>query len=363
MKAVSERVGQTRGVDGDEWDAFVASRPQGDLLQTSRWGRVKAKSLDVHRVGLRDSAGDLTGGAQILSRRIPGFTAIGYVPYGPIADTTEVVSMVIDELEQAARTLGLCALLVQPPRSGPVVEDVLVERGYRPAGIEVATNATVEVDLRQSLDEIRAGCDRSRRKNLNRADREGVKVRRGDDSDIEAFHALHVLSAERNGFLPMSLDYLHRQWHALRPDHVELFLAEIDGVALAGGLATAFNGRADFKLTGWLDSPDSRRANTNDAVQWAMFEWAKEAGLHTFDVGGLPRSDAELLLSGVDWTRDQFVGGGTPFKTAWGGEVRMYSPTFERVLRPIGHLAYRLPRLLTTTDGWGGRAINRLRRS
>lgn len=73
-------------LDDASWDAFVAGSPRGHLLQTSRWGQLKARfGWATERVALMQ--GDLpVAGAQMLYKALPFGHTLAYVARGPVVD-------------------------------------------------------------------------------------------------------------------------------------------------------------------------------------------------------------------------------------------------------------------------------------
>ncbi len=129
----------------------------------------------------------------------------------------------------------------------------------------------------------------------------------------------------------------------------------------AAGTLLAFGAWAEFKLTGWDASDEARNAFVNEALNWAMMSWANANGFRWFDLGGLPRDLArQALVVGVDET---IRGTASEFKHGWGGDVMVFPTTYERVIRPLGHLTYRLPSRLLDHNGPGGRIVNWIRRT
>lgn len=348
------------------WDAAVSGFPDANAYQTSGWAEAKGRRTRAIRVLDRED-GEVVGLAQLLIRRIvPGVT-VATVPYGPLLaagrrhDRT-LADRLVERIEDEARRAGCSALILQPARHDTVTEPVLETRGYRPAPVAVGTTATLEVELGRPEDELFAGLTKTRRNNVRRSARRGVVVEQGGDDDLATFVRLHTASARRHGFLPMSVDYIERQWRALHhTGHLHLFQARVHGVVRAAGILLAFGPIAEFKLTGWDRSEEARTALANDAVNWAMMVWANEAGHRFFDVGGLPR---DLAIAAADGDpRSVLAGTRSEFKYGWGGRVAVYPTAWEKVLRPRGMVAYRLPSAALADDGLGGRLVNLVRRT
>ena len=349
-----------------DWDEAVAGFPDANAYQTSSWARAKGERTSALRVVVRDG-GELVAGAQLLVRSIAPGTTAAYVPYGPLIadphrDDPAVADDIVARLETEALRAGCSVLFVQPSRRDTITESALGRRGFRRAPVAVATTATLEVELGRPEDEIFAGLTKSRRNNVRRARRHGVVIDEGDEGDLVAFHRLHMRSGRHHGFLPMSADYLHRQWQALgRSGQLRLFVARMAGEIRAAGTMLAFGPYAEFKITGWDRSDEARVAGANEAVNWAMISSANAAGHRFFDLGGIPRAMA--LDARHRGPAAVLKGSGSEFKHGWGGQVAVYPDTYDKVLRPRGHLTYRVPSRLLADHGLGGRVVNWMRRT
>ena len=354
-------------VGPSRWDEAVARMPDGNVYQTSGWARGKGPRFEPRVVTLPDEGGGIRAGAQLLIRTFGPFTRAAYVPYGPLFSDIDTGCRrdrhhMIDLVEDTARAARCGVVLIQPSRRDHTTARVLESRGYRRAPVEVATTATLEVELGRPDEELLADMSKSRRRNVRRAERRGVVVDQGSRSDLAQLARLCRLSAERHGFLPMSLDYLYRQWDALHPaGHLHLFLARLDDCVVAAGTAQAFGRWAEFKLTGWDASAEAGSAFVNEAVHWAMMSWVNQSGHQALDLGGLPRNRAvQMRERGND---EVLRGTGSEFKLGWGGQVRIYPATYQKVQGPMGHLTYSLPSRLLDDHGLGGRLVNWVRRS
>ena len=79
---------EARADDRADWSAFVASRPEGDILQDWAWGEAGAGERGEHwgRLIVVDAAGRTRGVAQVLDRSSMLGRTILYVPHGPLWD-------------------------------------------------------------------------------------------------------------------------------------------------------------------------------------------------------------------------------------------------------------------------------------
>lgn len=310
----------------EEWDAFVARIPGGDLVQTSAWAATKrGVGLETELVLVRDRTGRCVGGGLLVVKRLRAGLAAGYVARGPLAHPSVpgTSAVVLDAVIDRARSLRISCLVVQPPEGEQLLDAELRSRGFQEGAPEVAPGATIRLDLAQSNEQLLLGMRKARRREIRRAIREEVDI--SLSSDVELFHRLHTATAIRQGFAPLSLNYLEHQWRELAPNtRLAFLLARHTGAPAAGVWLTSFNGVVTFRLAGWDASIPSPKY-VNEALHWRAIQWARDVGASVYDLGGLDRKVAQLLLSGEplppDFTRSYGF-----FKLGFGGSPMLYPP-------------------------------------
>lgn len=333
-----------------EWDRFVATVPGGDVVQTTAWAHAKrATGFEVTRVVSRRGDGTIVGGGFVVMKRFGPLGAVGYVARGPLLapEAAGAIGRVLDDVERAARARGVLHLVVQPPFEGEAITNELAARGYTEDAPDVAPSATLVIDLAPDLDAILAGMSSARRRAVRQALKRGVQVRPGDERDIAVFQALHVITAERQGFGPLSVAYLREQWAALRPSGaVQLIMAEHGGRALAGIWLSAFGDTVTYRIPAWNGEEPQLQANV--ACHWEAIRWAKAQGYRWYDLGGIDRRYVEQMRAGES-LRSGNEHSPAAFKVGFGGELRLlprasqltFDPLVRRVVRAGLSLAGR----------------------
>lgn len=332
--------------DEREWDAFVDAVPGGDIVQTLAWGRSKVAMGFAAVVGLaRDKAGRIEGGGLVIAKRVAvmngrlPLATVGYVARGPVIDSADpaAIERALDALHAAARTIGVQHLIIQPPAGCEMILRHLQARGYDEGAPDVAPSCTIEIDLAAEIETIVAAMSSSQRRNLKKAKKKGVIVRRGDAADLPVFQALHAATAERQGFHALSFDYLQAQWQALRPLRaVEMFLAaspEQPERPIAGSWVTAYAGRVTDKIPGW--NGEAPALQPNIACIWESIAWAKSQGFRVFDLGGIARSAGAALQAGERGELPDGSRNPAAFKARFGGEVTMLPQAWHLTLQPL----------------------------
>lgn len=352
------------------WERFVAASPGGDVVQTGAWGRSKdGTGFAVAIAVSHGQDGRIEGGGLVIARKVAvlggllPLATVGYVARGPLvaSDDPAAIDRVLDAVEATARGLGLAHLIIQPPAGGAAVDARLAARGYDAGATAVAPSCTLMIDLEPDLDALFAAMSSSQRRNLRKARKLGVQVRRATDDDLPAFQALQAATAARQGFNALSLAYLEAQWRALRPSGaIEIFLASApDAPArpIAGALVTAYAGTVTDKVQGW--NGEAPQLQPSVACLWEAIAWAKAAGFRRFDLGGISREAGAAFGAGNRDKEALNERNPAAFKARFGGAVAMLPEARQRTLNPVLRPAVRFawqqlaanPRLKSFVNG------------
>ena len=333
----------------DEWDAFVAATPGGSIEQTTRWAEAKRRT--GMRTALVTVSDDdrLMAGAVVQIRSIAPAVSVGFVPHGPLLGASDghrwpaVVAALVD----AARALGVRALVVQPPAGAAAAERELVRHGFFPSPLAVATEATIELDLTRSFAELSAGLSSSRR-HAKRLASMPLRIREATTSDdVTTFHRLYLATAARQRFVPVELACVRAQWEELHPAGLlRLFVAEHDGEAVASQTATFFGDTVTPRLSGWTGGDRALRAP--ELLDWWLVQRAKDEGFRRFDFGGIAREYA-LGVTGTGAAAPQPTSAlkaahpTSYYKHSFGGDVVVLPPPYLHVVnalaRPLARFA------------------------
>ena len=324
------------------WDAFVASCPTAHFEQSSAWGALK-QTYGWKPVWVWASRnGQIVAGAMILTRSVGRFIKIAYVLRGPVwmPGEPDSLDLAVKALYQFARSSNLAYLVVVPPNDAENLVSRLESMGFHhkpdlfpPTGIDTAT---LVIDLRQDLDAIFGAMSMTKRQNIRRGLRKGVKVRVGDEADADTFRKLMVMTCKRRGIgpSPRQEDFFHQLWHKMGPaGTVKFFMAEVEGEPVSGACAMVFGGKLQLWRVGWSGKFD--KYEPNDVLHWEIIKWAKENGCKEFDFVHVRRSHARAILKGKKIS-DSYSGV-TDYKMGFGGELRLLPEHYYRSFHPAIH--------------------------
>jgi lipid II:glycine glycyltransferase (peptidoglycan interpeptide bridge formation enzyme) len=368
-----------RTISPSEHREHLASLPSASFLQTPGWAKVKSEWRS-ESIGWFDAGGKQVGVALVLYRQLPRLNrSLAYLPEGPVIDWTGddladwLTPMVAHLKKQGAFAVRIgppvvtrrwtttqvkegiadpeVRLLSQVPPAerspvGARVTAQLHELGWRHQGVEGGFAAgqpqfVFQVPLRhpdgtqRTEDEVLKGMNQLWRRNIKKADKQGVEVAVGRREDLKAFHELYVHTAERDHFTPRPLRYFETMYDALVADVTEgadpgdrfkLWLARHEGDLVAATIAIRVGEHAWYSYG--ASSTEKREVRGSNAVQWAMIRDAIAADAAVYDLRGITETlDAD----------DSHVGL-IQFKVGTGGEAVEYAGEWDL---PVNRALYK----------------------
>jgi len=368
-----------RPISPTEHRDHLATLSSASFLQTPGWAQVKSEWRS-ESLGWFDDDGALVGVALVLYRKLPRLNRfLAYLPEGPVIDWgSDQLGAWLDPMVAHLRTRGAFAVRVGPPvvmrrwsaaqvKEGIADPDVrllgqlppterpatgaravaqLHELGWRHQGVDGGFAAgqpqfVFQVPLRhpdgssRTEDDVLKGMNQLWRRNIKRADKEGVQVTRGDRADLAAFHELYVHTARRDHFTPRPLRYFETMHDALTADDATgerftLWLARHDGDLVASTIAIRVGEHAWYSYG--ASSTDKREVRGSNAVQWAMIRDAIRAGAAVYDLRGITETlDADDPHLGL-----------IQFKVGTGGEAVEYAGEWDLPLNRVLYKAFEM---------------------
>jgi lipid II:glycine glycyltransferase (peptidoglycan interpeptide bridge formation enzyme) len=271
--------------------------------------------------------GRIVGGVQMLLRPLPLFGAVGYVPKGPVvaSDDPAVREFVLEQFDRVVRAERIPFLKVQPAQGAEDLARRLVERGAQPSVVPVTSMATFRTDLRPDPEDILARMNKSRRRDIRRAERRGVTVRVGTEADLPTFYCLKKIHAEQRGYSPSPKDYDH-DLSSILGDHFHFFLAEYEGQVVTAVSHIAFGDVVFAYHMG--DIGLHKTLNALSLVLWKAMLWSKECGCAWYDIGGIAMPVARAMMDNEPLPDDS-ASGRALFKKSFGGQLALRPSAYD----------------------------------
>jgi lipid II:glycine glycyltransferase (peptidoglycan interpeptide bridge formation enzyme) len=329
-------------IDAAAWDGFVRAAPNGHVLQTTAWARLKGHFGWEAGYALVEEANRIQAGAQVLFRPLPlGLGCVAYVPKGPLVNWTDdaLTGALLDALHHLCRRQRAIFLKIEPDEEDrPALAQRLQAWGFRPSPQTIQPRRTILIDLTPAPDNILAQMKSKTRYNIRLAERKGVTVRAGTEHDLDAFYRLMLITAERDRFGVHSRAYYETVYQLFVPRGIgRLLLAEYEGELIAGVMVFAWGDKAWYMYGASSDAHRERMPNY--LLQWQAMLWAKSHGCRTYDLWGIPDEDEETLEAHF-LDRHDGLWGVYRFKRGFGGRVLRYVGAWDQVYRPALYWLY-----------------------
>jgi lipid II:glycine glycyltransferase (peptidoglycan interpeptide bridge formation enzyme) len=327
--------------DRGAWTAFVASRPEGDVLQSWAWGEAGEGEPGERwsRLMVVDGARRVRGVAQVLARSSAFGRTVLYAPHGPLwdrsaTDAAEVLAHLMTGLRAHARERRGIVLKLDPRSTlgspaGESLSRALASGGARRAAHDLQAPTTRVIDLARGDDPL-ATWSKEARAEARRAEREGTRVtvdRDGEAWALDAFDTLYVATGRRGGFRVRSRRFLAALAAPLAASgDWFLVLAWHGDEPLAGAIVPRTGERAFYLYAASTRDPRLISKRGPYAVMAGLQRSLKEAGTRTLDLWGVREPD--------DASVDPAWEGFSLFKRRFGGATLRHPGTFDLVVDP-----------------------------
>lgn len=299
-------------------------------LQSYAWAELKKPAWSPIRLGVfeGDEAVSLL---TILTRRIPLLgKKFGYIPRGIAVkdgkNLEEVLKLIIDY----GKTIKLSHLMVDPEVDLRLkIKDSSVEAyekvGFKESGKQIQPNRTVVLDLSKSEEELLKDMRSKHRQYIRKAGRNGVKIRGGDERDVDLFCNIIEEIAKERKYVLHSAEYYRKVWELFNGQgHAKLFVAEKDG-EVVGSYMLIFSALNAYEMFGGCNSKGNELL-ANYLMKWEAIQYCKQTGKRFYDQWG-----AEFKYKGL-----------VQFKEGFGGEVVKFPPQYTFVYNTSGYAIYKV---------------------
>jgi lipid II:glycine glycyltransferase (peptidoglycan interpeptide bridge formation enzyme) len=320
--------------DRPAWDAFIASRPEGDLLQSWAWGEASALAGEPPVRILLEDAGQIRGVAQALVRPAGFGRQVAYVAHGPVwdrsaSDADRLFNWLLQGLRTMARKEKALVVKLDPraePGDSTDIARLAAEHRLRRAP-DLQAPTTRLIDLLDGAEQLEASWHADARRLSRRAEREGTKVtvsRNPDPADIATLHGLLTATAERGAFRVRSPEVLERLASELATTNGwYLGIARVDETPIAAMAFPRIGNRAYYLYGALRRDPEYKHHYGAYAVMATMLRTLAADGCTTADMWGVVEPD--------DKTADPAWRGFSDFKRTFGGFPLRHPGLFDLV--------------------------------
>jgi len=337
--------------DRPAWDAFIASRPEADLLQAWAWGESTALAGERPARLLVEDAGQIRGLAQVLLRPAGFGRQVAYVPHGPVwerdaADGDRVFAWLMQGFRRMSRRERALVVKMDPraePGEAFDFAHLAAAHDLRPAA-DLQAPTTRIVDLLDGGAELEASWHADARRLMRRAEREGTHVtisRRAEPAEIAILHDLLERTAERGDFRVRSPEFLQRLADELASTGGwYLGIARVEGTPIAAMAFPRVGARAYYLYGALLRDPAYKHKYGAHAVMAGVLKSLAAHGCRSVDMWGVVEPD--------DTDADPAWRGFSDFKRTFGGVPLRHPGLYDLV---TDRLWYRVRELRSRVRG------------
>ncbi len=284
-------VTDSRRWEAQQWDSLLEHFDDANLLQTwhygsAYWGESRLEHVVVRRSGP-------IGAAQAAVYRVPGLRrGLAYIKWGPVWQPSsasaavqfgEIVAALREHYAKDQRML----LRITPwETQSDTMRRTLKDCGFAPAAA-LPPRRTAIVDLRHSLDALRASLTKHWRQNLKIAEKNNLEVLEGQSSALlDEFLGLYAeMRARKVGWIP-SIAFFRTAYLNMPENHRPFILiGRSENTAVAGLIVSAMGKRAIAVFAATGNRGLALRGSY--LLQWRTIERLHRHGVHTYDLGGI----------------------------------------------------------------------------
>lgn len=339
-------------ITAGEWNAAIQRLPAPHILQTWEWAQCKQPfgwHTLPHQWGHEAAAMVLQRAATRLRFKIL------YVPRGPLLDWSndDLRLRVLADLQELAHRQRAIFIKIDPevilgtgiPGAEGSQEHDLARRviaglrqlGWQPSNEQIQFRNTVWLDLTGDEDQWLARMKPKTRYNIRLAEKKGVVIRRGDETDLPLLYQMYAETSVRDGFVIRPREYYLTIWQTFLQQGMAFpLIATVAGEAVAALMLFCF-GRRAWYLYG-MSRNQHREKMPNHLLQLAAMRLAKSQGCTQYDLWGAPD----------EFTESDPLWGVYRFKEGLGGTVIRTIGAWDYPAKPLLYRLYTviLPRLL-----------------
>ena len=178
--------------------------------------------------------------------------------------------------------------------------------------------ATIEIDLSKSIEELWNNVDKEGRWGVNKARKENLIVEFPENSDEEEeFYKLYRETIIWNRLIP-------KDYSELKKEIGKLFLCKREGKIIAGAAIKIKENKTILFLN--ASNHEFLKFQPNNLLYWTIIRWSKDNGFSVFDLGGY-QLNAKKGSKLYEVNR---------FKLRWGGEIKKYHVYSSNPLQILG---------------------------
>jgi len=341
---------QIRALSGEalrRWDEFAGRHALGMIYHNSRYSRTLREWGHEFEVLAAEDEGEIIAGAVLNCRPMPlcGWRSAN-IEGGVllVRESPELLSEFVDGLLaylSRRSYVDLRLFMRHPRRIGDTVvdgsaalHDVLVRRGLAREDNEIGTYV---VDIDRDEEALIESFGKNCRRDVRKAQREGVTVDETDDPAIlPDFYEQYVSTYRRKGLtLPLRDPFIRCHAEAMRESLMRMYYASFGGKVVNMALIARVGTPRYMKGASIASEAGERMPPTGQVLHFEIMRRLRADGFRAYDLGGCPGPEP------IEGHANYWV---WRFKHAFGGAFHQDLGEYYTVLSPLKHRVLTLAR-------------------
>lgn len=337
---------EIREIDNKEiWENFLLQCAEKTFLQSWSWGEFsKAMGDNVWRFGAYYEE-KLIGVAQVIKISAMRGTFL-FIPHGPVLiegldakDKKEILQLLLLQINDIAKKENPSFIRIAPIFEGNEQnENIFEELNFTTAPIHMHPEATWELNITLSEEELLAGMRKTTRYLIRQAEKNpDIEITQSNDSkDLELFLPVYYETAKRHKFVVFSEKYLRTQFDIFSKDkEILLFFGKYKSEVVSAAIFIFWQDICFYHHSGSLSKYN--KIPVSYLLQWGAIKEAKNRGCKSYNFWGIApdiKDETDAARSKHPWA------GLSLFKMGFGGQRKKYVKTQDFILSKIYWLNY-----------------------
>ena len=279
-----------------EWEKLIHIFDDSSIYQTWSYGAVRWGQSNLSHIVIKHK-GEIIAAAQLRIVKIPLLKAgIAYLPWGPMwrrqgrTVNIDLFRQIIKALKEEYAIKQSLLLRIHPnviEENNEAIVSILNKAGFQKK-IKIKPYRTLILDLSPTMPEIRKSLDQKWRNQLNRAEKNNLKIIEGNsDTLYQIFLDLQEEMHDRKKYIA-GVDY--NEFRDIQKDLPEqlkmiILVCEYEGKALTATIGSLIGDRGIYLLG--ATGNEGMKMKGAYLLQWRLIEIMRERGCKWYDLGGI----------------------------------------------------------------------------
>lgn len=283
-----------------EWSNLLPEFDDASIYQTWSYGAVRWGEKQLSHIIIKQK-NEIIAAAQLRIIKIPLLKAgIAYLTWGPMWQrkgypvNTEVFRKIINALKEEYAGKRRLLLRIKPniiDEYSDAIVAMLNQTGFK-NNTKLRSYRTLRLNLAATMAEIRKSLDQKWRNQLNRAEKNNLKIIEGNS--VELYQIFLDLQKEMQSRKKYEAGVNYSEFCDIQkglPEKLKMkiLICQYEGKALTATIGSMI-GDTGIYLLGAMGN-EGMKMKGSYLLQWRLIEMMKEAGCRWYDLGGINPDD------------------------------------------------------------------------